>query len=255
MSESEFFIGWLAMPVSYRRFLGAATAMVMLLVAALALALPVWQQSPGSGAWETDSVVTIEGVAQAEPYALLRVPAGENGSAIRTFLLVEEGKFGAQQRALPLAGQYVRATGTILHREGRQMLELSAAKDALVHVQAPASTDAERLAFPARRQQMPVTLRGELIDPKCYLGAMRPGGGKTHKACAMLCISGGIPPMLVTRDQAGRETYYLLMTPDGKSAQDILLNYVGNLVEIQGTLETWDDLFILRVGPVGIRRL
>ena len=38
-----------------------------------------------------------------------------------------------------------------------------------------------------------VTLKGEIIDPKCYLGAMKPGGGKTHKACAMRCIAGGIP--------------------------------------------------------------
>ncbi len=72
-----------------------------------------------------------------------------------------------------------------------------------------------------------VTLKGEIIDPKCYLGAMKPGGGKTHKACAMLCISGGVPPMLVTRDANKQETFYLLTTDQGGVANELVLPFVG----------------------------
>jgi hypothetical protein len=100
-----------------------------------------------------------------------------------------------------------------------------------------------------------VTLQGEVIDPKCYLGAMRPGGGKTHKACAILCISGGIPPMLVTRDAENRETFYLLTTCDGAAANDSVLPFVGDLVEVQGNLLSTGDLLVLQLSPGGIRRL
>jgi hypothetical protein len=253
--SDEFFIGWLPIPKGYARFLSVITPLVLLLVAGVAVALPLWQQSPGSGVWETDTVVTVEGVIQAEPYALLRTAFGPAKQVIRTLLLVEEGKFGVRNRALALDGQYVRATGTFLHRDGRWMLELSSRQDALVRAQPSSRVDLQRLASPHPQVLGPVTLQGEIIDPKCYFGAMRPGGGKTHKACAILCISGGIPPMLVTRDSAGQETFYLLTATDGSSAKDLVLNYVGDLVELHGNLEAWDDLHILRLLPAAIRRL
>ena len=37
-----------------------------------------------------------------------------------------------------------------------------------------------------------VTLTGEIVDSKCFLGVMNPGNLKPHKACAIRCISGGI---------------------------------------------------------------
>jgi hypothetical protein len=98
------------------------------------------------------------------------------------------------------------------------------------------------------------TLRGEIIDPKCYLGAMKPGGGKTHKACAMRCISGGIPPMLVTRDLDGRETFYLLVTENGCVANEAAYPFVGDQVEMTGRLQQQDDMLVLAVSPNSIRR-
>jgi hypothetical protein len=72
-----------------------------------------------------------------------------------------------------------------------------------------------------------ITLKGEIIDPKCYLGAMKPGGGKTHKA-RHACISGGVPPMLVTRDASKQETFYLLTTAEGGLAGELVLPFVGD---------------------------
>jgi hypothetical protein len=99
-----------------------------------------------------------------------------------------------------------------------------------------------------------ITLRGEIIDPKCYLGAMKPGGGKTHKACAMRCVSGGIPPMLVTRDGDGGETFYLLVLPDGCAANEAAYPFLGDRVELQGRLEQQDDMLILKVASQDIQR-
>jgi hypothetical protein len=43
------------------------------------------------------------------------------------------------------------------------------------------------------------TLIGEIVDSKCYLGVMNPGALIPHRACAIRCISGGIPPVLLVR--------------------------------------------------------
>ena len=55
-----------------------------------------------------------------------------------------------------------------------------------------------------------VTLRGEIVDSKCFLGVMVPGAGRTHKECASLCVRGGIPPALFVRDRHGRSALLLL---------------------------------------------
>jgi hypothetical protein len=98
-----------------------------------------------------------------------------------------------------------------------------------------------------------VTLHGEIIDPKCYLGAMKPGGGKTHKGCAALCLRGGVPPMLVTRT-GGREVYCLLVTAEGGLADEEAIPYVGDAVSIRGRLERDADLLRLAIAPQSIQR-
>lgn len=52
------------------------------------------------------------------------------------------------------------------------------------------------------------TLQGEIVDSKCYLGVMRPGNTKTHRACAVRCIAGGVPPVLLVRDAQGDAMYF-----------------------------------------------
>jgi hypothetical protein len=155
----EFFIGWLAMPTGYARLLRVVTPALLLAAAGVAAILPLWQQSPGTGAWDSDEVVTVEGILQAEPYAMLH-----GASLERTILLVEAGKFGAASRA-------------------------------------------------------------------------------------MLCISGGIPPMLAVR-QNDRETFYLLTLADGSAANAHVLPFVGDLVEVQGERTLVGELPVLRMSNI-----
>lgn len=232
MHVDEFFVGWLPTPSLYARFLRPVVVLVLLLGLTAGILFALQQRSPGTGLWEDEAPRTFEGIVSAEPYALLRTPE-------RTILLVEEGKFGAVERVRPFDGQAVRVKGTLLHREGRWMVELS---------------DLERLG-PSRLplRVLPLgrtTLRGEIIDPKCYLGAMKPGNGKTHKACACLCIRGGIPPMLLSRDANGNERFHLLMTSDRQPMNDDVLPYVGEPVEVTGEEECDGDLNMLRVETI-----
>lgn len=251
MPDSDpFFIGWLPMPPAYRRFLIPVSAALLALAAVVAATVALLQRDAGGGRWEPVEE-TIDGVAFAQPYAMLLVP----GDPPSTMLLVESGKFGALERVRTLtdgAGQGVpvRVTGTRLHRDGRSMLELAPGERGLVRL---SEADARPLRPLSRPPTEPVTdavtLHGEIIDPKCYLGAMKPGGGKTHKACAMLCIAGGIPPMLVTP-----EAYYLLVTDEGEAANAMLLPYVGDTVRLRGTLERRGDMWVMRVSPGGVSR-
>jgi hypothetical protein len=253
-STDDFFIGWEPLPASHVRFLRPLCRILFILAGCAAALIALHQRSPGTGQWDSDSVVTLEGIVYARPYAMLHV----GGEPPRTFLLVEEGKFGALDRIEKITegyreGRAVRVRGTVLHRGNRWMLELAEGADGLQ----PLTPEDSGIQPALPRREMlagRVTLHGEIIDPKCYLGAMKPGGGKTHKSCASLCIAGGIPPMLVTRGPDRRETFYLLTTSEGGPAGDMVLPFAGDQVEITGRLERQGDVLILAAGAGDIRR-
>jgi hypothetical protein len=102
-----------------------------------------------------------------------------------------------------------------------------------------------------------VVLRGEVVDSKCFAGAMKPGEGKTHKACAALCLRGGIPAMFMAVED-GKTVPYLLVDSQGKSpsgeALERILPFVGDWVEIHARAGRWADLRILEISADGIRR-
>lgn len=248
--HDEFFVGWRKTPPGTARFLRPYVAALVIGAIATAAALAWLQRPPGNGQWDDGEVVTLRGIALTNPYAVLRV--SQAGKTPRTYLLVEDGKFGALPRTSRIVqgracGVPVEVKGTLLHRGDCWMIALEPGESGM----RPLSADeAEGLPKPEPGERQVVaettTLRGEIIDPKCYLGAMKPGGGKTHKACAMRCIAGGIPPMLVTSD-AGRETFYLLVAEGGGAANDVVYPFVGDRVEVTGRVERSGDMLVLRI--------
>jgi len=210
------------------------------------------QRNPGGGVWKTDEAGEYTGIVEVSPYALLRTK-GPDGSQ-STLMLVSEGKFGATARLTPFAGEAVRIRGTLLERDGRRMVEISSADDGVGTITL-SPEERNFLIAPPSTGQTRVTLRGEFIDPKCYIGAMKPGGGKTHKACAQLCVSGGIPPMFVTRTEALIEDYYLVVDSDNESAVDEVLPYLGDSVEVSGVVEMRGDLRVFRIDSKTILRI
>jgi hypothetical protein len=247
-NADEFFIGWLPLPRRSARFLCPLVVLFLLAAGGTAAALAYFQRDPGPARSE-EEVSTFDGVVFARPYPMLRLP----GEPPRTLLLVDGGKFGAARRIAQAGdGRAVRASGTLLHRDGRRLLELADGDEGLRPLTAEEGRQLTHAA-PLLLAET-VTLKGEIIDPKCYLGAMKPGGGKTHKACAMLCISGGVPPMLVTRTAAGEESFYLLVTADGGAANDLVVPFVGDPVAVTGRLERDGDLLVLKIAPGGVLR-
>lgn len=249
-APDSHFIGWLPMPRAFARFLAPVAVGLVVGAAILGVVLACVQPSPGDGRWE-EQLTTFEGVVYTEPYALIRVP-GATGEEPKTVLLVEEGKFGATERVRPFDGQPIRVSGTLLHRDGVRMLEVAAGNDG---IQLAPLSPAQRAALerPSPISLGSVTLAGEMIDPKCHLGAMKPGSGRAHKGCAVLCLRGGVPPMFVSRSESGEISYHLLTAPDRHPLSPLLYDRVGEPVFVSADREMWGDLSVLKVGPDGVR--
>ncbi|MCK6485749.1 MAG: hypothetical protein HUU22_10745 [Phycisphaerae bacterium] len=253
--NNGFYVGYLPAPATYVRFVRRLVPAMAVLAVVVSAGVAMMQRDPGTGAWETERIRAFEGVVDAAPYAMIRTVDANAESGMRTILLVREGKFGAVDKVEDVAGRFARVRGTVLQRDGRMLLELVSGDEGVQTIDAPTPESLTRLARPRARSLGRVTLRGEIIDPKCFFGAMKPGEGKLHKECATLCIAGGIPPMLRTSDAAGGATYHLLVGAGGEAVNDAVLPFVADPIEITGDLERCGDITLLRIDPHDIRRL
>jgi len=244
--NDEFFVGYLPTPGTLRRALrrGAVVGFAGLIV--VAAAIVAMQESPGTAKWDLSHEVARAGVVRASPYPSLVTYEGNR------ILLVGEGKVGAADRVSGFDGSRAQVRGYLLSRDGSSMLELASTPDAIQRVE---SAIAPR---PTPVLGTPVTLQGEIVDSKCYLGAMKPGEGKTHKACAALCIKGGVPPMLIACDAAGSPVEYLLVDEagDAPSGADLerILEFIADPITIEGRVVPDGDLPRFRANLNSIRR-
>ena len=106
-----------------------------------------------------------------------------------------------------------------------------------------------------------LTLQGEIVDSKCYLGVMKPGHHKPHRACASLCIRGGIPPLFVLYEDDGASDrplpteHLLLVGPERQALSDEVLDYVAEPLEVTGQVVQQDDVWTFEADPRTFRRL
>ncbi|MFO0837952.1 MAG: hypothetical protein U1D55_05450 [Phycisphaerae bacterium] len=261
----EFYVGYLPIPSGLKAFVRIIVAAMVLFAVGVAMLLSRSQNNPGDAVWDDATSREFVGLVEMRPYPLIHV-ANDAGS-VETLLLVEVGKFGGGQRAAAFDGRAASVRGWLLERDGRRMIEMEPGV-AIREADERDRTRDERAGRPRSDRSHPeltaeqpsqtqhqVTLRGEIVDSKCYLGAMKPGDGKTHKACATLCIAGGIPPMFVTIDERGRRSYYLLTDPAGGPLDQRVLPFVADPVEISGVVEQRGDLRLLQIEPGALRRL
>ena len=242
--QHDFYVGYLALP---RRLRGVLIALVLLLFAVVAFdawLFAKWQQPAGNGSWaETPS--EFVGTLARDPYPSLRV--NENGR-MRTYVVISDEKRGAEAALKDIPdGATVKLNGYLIERAAVGMIQLAATDITVVANAAPIPT-------PASEIHGRVTLEGEIVDSKCWLGVMRPGEGQVHKACASLCIRGGIPPMFVTRAK-GAPAISLMTTFDGgKIPPEAILEYVADPVRVTGLIEKRGDVFVFKVDLTSLAR-
>lgn len=259
---SEFYIGWQdKSPASFKKASRRAVVAMAVLVPVLAVLLVVQQRGFSTGVFEYGNLTTLTGQLIREPVPFLRVRVSNspaNAPRFERMLLIGFGKHGADSTLTAwekkhglLTGKTLTIRGTRIYYDGHAALELTEEADALLTISAP--TDAAPTPVPAMESRGEVTLRGEITDPKCFLGVMKPGDGRPHKSCAVRCISGGIPPLLWVRGGAGREQGYLLVGPSGEAINAQILTDVGQNVVIRGRLMQADNWQILYVdAPVEV---
>lgn len=249
--DQEFYVGYFPKAPAGIGKSARSFTVVLLVVALGAGALLALAQDPADpGTFDYGHHQSLYGQLRAKPYPMLLAPGGglTGREAVYTrYLLVAEGKHGAQSQVDSLDGQWVELTGTRIHRGTREMLELAAHG---IKVIPPAPNVRLGIPVPPAVHLGHRDLRGEVVDSKCWLGVMKPATGSVHRGCASRCISGGIPPLLMTRDSSGNTLHMLLTGPDGEPAHRRFLPLVGQEVDVSGELYVEGDLLVLRVSSI-----
>ncbi|MCV6596724.1 MAG: hypothetical protein OIF40_06550 [Mangrovicoccus sp.] len=239
--EAPFFIGWAAMPPGLRWFMGGIALGLILFLAGIAYVTAATQDDPGQGAFVGRANAT--GILQAEPYPILHVTESADFALGSALLLTGGGKRGVQGRAAGLDGALVAVSGARIARGDIAALQLRGGEAGLKALEQAAITP------PAVQDLGRWRISGEICDGKCYAGAMRPGRGLAHKACANLCLIGGIPPVLVATDKIDGTEFFLLAGPDGGPVTDQILDHVGLLIELEGQVQRHGGMAVLRLDP------
>lgn len=247
--DEEFFVGYLPTPPRTLRFSLAVMVGALALTLGLAAALAKGMGHAGRG--YGGARAELVGVLSTSPYGVLWVADEDDAAQVHAVFLVRGWKVGLPASAAALDGHVVRASGQLMTRDGRRMLAIFSNLEDLEDERSALPPGVEpRLRARARRALGEVSLRGEIVDSKCQLGAMRPGTGRAHRACAQQCVAGGIPPVLVTTAASGERTLYLLVTAAGEAATLEVLDYLAEPVEVRGQLELEGDLPILHVDAI-----
>ena len=249
MSKDDFFIGWAETPKVDRRFFFGAGLGLLAGTGATAAGIAALQKPVGPGTWNMGEIREWRGIATAEPYAMLRTL--DLAGPPRTALLGCQGKCGVSAKIGALAGKPVIVQGSLIQRGPHSMI---AVIDGLDWIREDASGEVENLAFPTPEPIMDVSLNGEILDTKCWFGAMRPSTGKVHKSCASLCIRGGIPPAFYVKNPQDQSAL-MIMTSGGYGHNKDILPYVADPVAITGQVQRFGDLFLLDAPVSAISRL
>lgn len=237
--EEPFYVGYLPRaPVETARFVRKVVmgvALLALLAAGgAAVALPYF----GNGEFRFGHPQEFRGVLRCETASRLQ-SGGEE------YLLVGYGKNRVAPEICGAAGNEVVLRGTLIRRDGRQLLEV-----------ASSPTGGRRAAGdeapPVRLGQY--TLRGEIVDSKCYFGVMNPAEGRAHRACAELCLRGGVPAVFVARDRTGAAIHLLIAGENGEPINDALLRWVAEPVEATGEVWRQGRWLVWRLNAASLKR-
>jgi hypothetical protein len=257
--EEEFYIGYYP---NAPKGIATTIKIVVGILAIILLTTPFIitrseKQMPTSQ-FEYGTLTELEGVVYSQPVPMLRVMTGSdaNGQAMyKSILLVNFLKHGAdnllaayKKKGVTEAQSLVKLRGTLIYHDGVTLMELTEEENALVSMKQTVSP----VAALKRDDLGEKAFNGEIVDSKCYFGVMKPGFGKPHRDCAIRCISGGIPPVLVIKNEKGEAQYMLLTGQNGEPINQQVLTFVGLPIQLKGRLEKIADWYVLKVNPSAI---
>ena len=256
MSNSEFYIGWMAKaPSSFAKHVKKLLLILFPLALIIAYLLATNQKKFSTANFEYGKTTEITGIYYNKPVPMLKV-YDKNREPL-TMLLVGYGKHGAEtaimeiekERNVSLNAKEVTLKGSLIYGDGKTLLQVDKNDKPVVDIGSGSTYSV------IEKDMGTQTLRGEIIDPKCYFGVMKPGEGKVHRDCAIRCILGGIPPVLHVQNEKGESNYYLIVGPNGERLNDAVQNIVGEPVSIDAKIVQQDDWIILYTAKEKINRI
>ena len=247
---NEFYVGYLPKaPAGISRRVRTIVIAFMVIGVAGAITFAAVQRTFAPVIFEYGKQRNFEGIIERKPYPTLLVKRpGSPDSGSSHYLLVAEGKHGADDEVSAFEGKSVRLKGTLIYRGNQTMIEV--AKDSIV-----VAESAE--ALPATARALGVfELSGEIVDGKCYLGVMNPGNGKVHRDCAARCLSGGVPVLFATNNFRSEPAVLQLTDSSQKPLpKAAFLDHVGQPVRLKGTVVENGNTLIFEIDPSSITPL
>ena len=250
--NDSFFIGWSnKTPSGYVKKTRLFVLSIIPIILLAAFAFINSQKPVNNAAFEFGTLTAVEGTLIKKPVPMLRMNMGNDLSGTPVFqhlLLVDVMKFGAEKAigemekvaGHSLYGRAVKLNGTLIYYNGKTVLELTEGGSAFIGL-----SGQKAYADLAKEDKGTAKLRGEIVDTKCFFGVMKPGNGKTHKSCAVRCLSGGIPAILATENKDGQQDYYIILGEDGQSINMDLLDFTADHIQLTGKVERMEDWNIL----------
>jgi hypothetical protein len=256
MNNSEFYIGWMAKaPKGFAKHVKIVLIILFPLVLIVGYLLATNQKKFSTANFEFGKKTELKGIYYNSPVPMLKVFDKNNLST--TLPLVGYGKHGAEtaimelekEKGISLNGKEVTLKGTLIYGDGKTLLQVDKNDDPIASIEAPSTIQLQQKDLGIQ------TIRGEIIDPKCYFGVMKPGEGKVHRDCAIRCILGGIPPVLHVQNENGESNYYLIVGPNGETMNEAVQDVVAEPVSIEAKVVQQDDWIILFTSKENIRRI
>lgn len=262
--QDELYVGYLdETPSGVARFTRRAVIGLLLLAAVLGAGLALLLERFDEGVFEYGTVRDYEGELFVDPHPRLLTADGP----AQGYLLVGVGKHGLDlnEPGTPAPSGEIQLSGTLIQNPEAAMLEVHSLElpegwtsaglsaesvspgDSGTGASDPIPVDAQTPDTDVHVVSRGHTLVGEIVDTKCYLGAMKPGRGKPHRDCASLCIRGGIPAALLVRTANGEQELVHLVDFAGKPLGRELLEWVGQPVEVTGLLRRKNDRLFLHL--------
>lgn len=247
--RDEFYVNYASIPDSYKKFLWRFIPLLVAGVALFALVLPgvhnQFNKGQIQGAFELEGLL----VDKPLPHLIVPRPGDTDGNvSFSRYLLTGPGKTAPREPVSKHTGEWVKLNGTVVSRN---------------HLSVIAARSAEPITPPENVAIDPkigtslgeFSLTGEILDSKCYPGVMKPGQSKTHRACAIRCISGGVPAVFRVQNDRDEIMYLLLADRQGKAVNDRILDVVADPVQITGQVIQYDDMYVIQADPDTYKRV
>lgn len=257
--NNEFYIGWLPKaPAGFAKHIKRILIILLPLVIIIAITLALLQKKFDTGNFEFEKLTEVKGIYFTKPIPMIKVINGKDIWGNISYInmpLVGYGKHGAdgiisdleKEKNISFDQRELTLKGTLLYNDGKTILQVSASDNPFLHV---ADMKAPAEFLPQQKELGIAKVKGEIIDPKCYFGVMKPGEGKVHRDCAIRCILGGIPPMMRVKNEKGQNNYYIVVDAEGEKMNKAVQPYVGEPVEMEARLVQYDDWIVMYVKDI-----